>query len=338
MWCPSVAASSCKRASASVVEAFALGQQFDVLQELTERQSLAERVTVSSPAHLQEVLGHLREQWHALVKTDNLLGPRFALAGVLNQIGIVEALLPALRDSARLEAVSLGAQYAESAAWLYEDSGNMPRARYWTGRAMEWAYEADDRRMLAWTIFRRSQQVAATGDAPRAIGLAQAARRDEEHLATPTRAAIRVQEAYGYALDGDELAAQKLIDDAHAWAASDTEGDARGGHGSYCTPSYIEIQRAELLVSERETKEGNRVVRGRSWSSAPCLPTGSRGCAELARGSVRRGRADRTSGPHRARGPAGSSQQRVTPHPQRHQGHRWRAWRRIGRCEPWQRS
>jgi hypothetical protein len=58
----------------SVVEAFALGQQYDVLQDPTERQGSAERITVSSPAHLHGVLGHLREQWYALVKTDNVLG------------------------------------------------------------------------------------------------------------------------------------------------------------------------------------------------------------------------------------------------------------------------
>ena len=91
-----------------------------------------------------------------------------------------EALLTALRDSARLEAVGLGAQYAESAAWLYEDAGSLTQARYWTSRAMEWAYEAGDKSMLAWTVFRRSQQAAASRDAAQVIGLAQAAQRDED--------------------------------------------------------------------------------------------------------------------------------------------------------------
>jgi tetratricopeptide (TPR) repeat protein len=109
---------------------------------------------------------------------------------------------------------------------------------------MEWAYEAGDKSMLAWTVFRRSQQAAAARDAAQVIGLAQAARRDEMELAPPMRAAIRVQEAYGYALDGDAETSQQLLDEAHAWAASDTVGDARGGHGSYCTASYIEIHRA----------------------------------------------------------------------------------------------
>ncbi|MGH3450000.1 MAG: hypothetical protein ACRDQW_04585 [Haloechinothrix sp.] len=239
----------------SFVEAFALGQQSDMLRELVQQPDLAERLTITSPAHLQEILIHLREQWHALVKTDNLLGPRFALAGVLNQITVVEALRSVLRDEQRLEVVRLGAQYAESAAWLYEDAGNMAQARHWTSRAMEWAYEGDDERMLAWTIFRRSQQAAATPDAAQAIGLVQAARRNEEQLATPTRAAIRVQEAYGHALDGNEQAAQRLLDEAHTWAASDTVGDAHEGHGSYCTPGHIEIQRASCWLTTGRSKK-----------------------------------------------------------------------------------
>jgi hypothetical protein len=219
-----------------------------------QRPRQAERLTIASPAHLQEILIHLREQWHALVKTDNLLGPRFALAGVLNQISVVEALRSILRDEQRIEVARLGAKYAESAAWLYEDTDNMTQARSWTSQAMEWAYEGNDERMLAWTIFRRAQQAAAIPDAAQTIGLAQAARRNEEKLATPTRAAIRVQEAYGHALDGNDQAAQRLLDEAHTWAAGDTAGDAREGHGSYCTPGYIEIQRGHCWLATGQPK------------------------------------------------------------------------------------
>jgi tetratricopeptide (TPR) repeat protein len=243
------------QASGSFVEALALGQQFDMLHEVVTQRRQVERLVVTSPAHLREIVAHLREQWHTLVKTDNLLGPRFALAGVLNQIAVVEALGSVLRDELRLEVVRLGAQYAESAAWLYEDVGHIAQARHWTSRAMEWAYEGDDERMLAWTIFRRSQQAAAIPDAAQAIGLAQAARRNEEQLARPTRAAIRVQEAYGHALDGNERPAQQLLDEAHSWAASDIVGDAHEGHGSYCTPSYIEIQRASCWLTTGKPKK-----------------------------------------------------------------------------------
>lgn len=213
------------------------------------------RLIIASPEHLQGILIHLREQWHALVKTDNLLGPRFALEGVLNQISVVEALRSVLRDEPRIEVARLGAKYAESAAWLYEDTDNMTQARFWTSQAMEWAYEGNDERMLAWTIFRRAQQAAAIPDASQTIGLAQAARRNEEKLAMPTRAAIRVQEAYGHALDGNDQAAQRLLDEAHSWAAGDAVGDAREGHGSYCTPGYIEIQRGHCWLATGQPKK-----------------------------------------------------------------------------------
>lgn len=239
----------------TVLETFGLGQPSDPAHQIAEPPPPPDRVAVTSPAHVEEILAHLRDQWHALVKTDNLLGPRFALAGVLGQIAVVEALQNVLRDDPRLEAVRLGAQYAESAAWLYEDSGKWAKARYWTGRAMEWAYEGGDERMLAWTIFRRSQQAAVTSGAAQVIGFAQAARRNEEQLAKPTRAAIRVQEAFGHALDGDERASQRLLDEAHAWAASDTVGDARSGHGSYCTPGHIEIQRASCWLTTGKPKK-----------------------------------------------------------------------------------
>jgi tetratricopeptide (TPR) repeat protein len=143
---------------------------------------------------------------------------------------------------------------------------------------MELAYEADDSRMVAWTVFRRSQQASGALDAAEAIGFAQAARRNEERLATPTRAAIRVQEAYAHALDGNEGAAQTLLDDAHTWAATDTKGDAHEGHGSYCTPSYIEIQRANCWLTTGKPRKAIALYE-ESLDSLPVVYQRSRAAA-----------------------------------------------------------
>jgi tetratricopeptide (TPR) repeat protein len=204
-------------------------------------------LVVSSPSEVTELLAHLRDHWHLLVKTDNLLGPRHALTGVNTQLGVLKDLMSADLGELRRETVQLAAQYAESAAWLHEDAGDLTQARFWTGQAMEWAYEINDGIMIAWTAYRRSQQLTATGETSQAIGLARAARRDEDRLPPPMRAAVRVQEAQALAMNGDERAAQQLLDEAHRWAAEDREGDARGGHGSFCTASYIEIHRAGCL-------------------------------------------------------------------------------------------
>ncbi|CCH29322.1 helix-turn-helix transcriptional regulator [Actinosynnema sp. NPDC047251] len=235
------------------------------------------RVSSCSPhgsafAHLPDLADHLSEQWHLLVKTDNLFGPRFALGPVHSHLRLVTEAMSAARGAVRRDLVRLAARYAESAAWLHEDADEDESARYWTDRAMEWAHESDDRLMLSWTLFRSSQQAGAASDAARALGLAQAARRDEEVLTAPMRAAIAQQEAHGHALDGDEAAAQRKLDEAHEWAASDSVGEARDGHGSFCTPAYLELQRAACWLAAGRPDRAVRVYE----ETLPTLPSAYR--------------------------------------------------------------
>jgi tetratricopeptide (TPR) repeat protein len=192
---------------------------------------------------LDELLALLDQQWHALVKTDNLLGPRAALGGVRAHLGVIDALLRTARSATRARVLALGARYAESAAWLCEDAGEAAASRYWIGRSMEYAVEAGDRLMISWTLFRRSQQATADGDAAQVAGLAAAARREAGELPKPMLAAILQQEAHAQALEQDEAACHASLDRAVELAAPDDLGDASGGHGSFCTPAYLEMQR-----------------------------------------------------------------------------------------------
>lgn len=197
-----------------------------------------------SVVHFAELIAHLSDQWHALVKTDNLLGPRHALDGVHTYLGVVGALLRTARAPVREQVLRLGARYAESAAWLHEDAGDLSSARFWTGRSMEWAVEGGDRLMVSWALFRRSQQAMATRDAAQVAGLAMAARREARGAPAAMLAAIFQQEAHAFALDGDERACHRALDNAHGLAAGpDDPGDASQGHGSFCTPAYLEMQR-----------------------------------------------------------------------------------------------
>jgi transcriptional regulator with XRE-family HTH domain len=204
----------------------------------------AARLGALSAAQLDDLVAHLGEQWHALVKTDNLLGPRHALDGVRVYLGVIGSLLRTVRPPVRQHVLQLGARYAESAAWLHEDAGDMSSARYWTGRSMEWAVESDDRLMVSWALFRRSQQAMPTRDPAQIAGLAAAAGREARGLPGPMMAAILQQEAHAHALDGAEKDCHQTLDHAHALAAEPTDpGDASNGHGSFCTPAYLEMQR-----------------------------------------------------------------------------------------------
>ncbi|MGQ0718653.1 MAG: helix-turn-helix transcriptional regulator [Pseudonocardiales bacterium] len=200
-------------------------------------------------ASQEETIAYLREQWHLLVRADNLFGPAHALRLVHEQIELIEALLRDARDDVRTPLLSLGAQYAESAAWLHEDSDDQ-LAPFWASRALEWAHAGGDHRLVVWALFRRSQQVACDGDAAWSIGLVQAAQRIGAPLPDQMRAALRQQEACGLALDGDEAACHRKLDEALQWAAPepDRHGDARSGHGAFCTATYIELQRADCWL------------------------------------------------------------------------------------------
>ena len=207
------------------------------------------RLETLSAGQLEELIGLLNDQWHALVRTDNLLGPRHALSGVSDQLGVIDTLLRSVRPPLRRRVLQLGAKYAESAAWLHEDSGDMKGARYWTGRSTEWALEAGDRLMMSWVLFRRGEHAAADGDAAAVAGLAAAARREGKELPGPMLAAILQQEARAHALDGDEAACQAALDQAQGQAASPYDpGDASNGHGSFCTPAYVDMQRGRCWL------------------------------------------------------------------------------------------
>src|SRR6266568_2643512 len=60
-----------------------------------------------SGAQLDELIHLLDDQWHALVRTDNLLGPRYALGGVRDQLGVIELLLRTVRPPARHQVLQL---------------------------------------------------------------------------------------------------------------------------------------------------------------------------------------------------------------------------------------
>jgi hypothetical protein len=106
--------------------------------------------------------------------------------------------VPACRND-RVQVLSLAARYAESAARLYEDAGDVEQAERWTDRASMWAYEIGDDEMIAWTMFRGSQQAMGGRRAGDALGLAASARWQSDHLPAPMRAAIVQQQAQGHA-------------------------------------------------------------------------------------------------------------------------------------------
>ncbi|MFJ7910243.1 hypothetical protein [Kitasatospora sp. NPDC096204] len=149
---------------------------------------------------------------------------------------------------ARDELLTIGARTAEFLGWLNQDLGDFDRALFWSDRAMEWAQEAGDDVMAAYVLFRKSNQATAQRNAPKAVSLARAAQRSVG-ATHRIRALAAQQEAQGHAMMGNSRFAQAKFDEAHEIAAAPDDSHADDALDlAYCTPTYIEMQRANCLI------------------------------------------------------------------------------------------
>jgi hypothetical protein len=206
-----------------------------------------QRPPVVPVAHASEVADHLARAFPELSTEDWLLGPHEVLGTVGGHLDLIQQLLPNLAGPRRPRLLQVGARYAEFASWLNQDSGNVRAATHWADRAMEWAQEASNPHMVSYVLVRKSDQAAATRDGPRTIGLAQSALQHGRRLTSRGRAVALQQLAVGYALAGDEVACQRALDTA-AQLAERSQQDQDEGPGRYCTPAYVEIQRAATWI------------------------------------------------------------------------------------------
>jgi transcriptional regulator with XRE-family HTH domain len=206
-----------------------------------------QRTPVVPVAHVTEVVDHLTRAFPELSTADWLLGPHQVLATVGGHLDLVQQLLPNTAGAKRRRLLQVGARYAEFASWLNQDSGNTRAATHWSDRAMEWTQEASNPFMVSYVLVRKADQAAASRDAARTMGLAQSALQQRRRLTSRGRAVALQQLAVGYALAGNEVACQRVLDGAAQLAErSQQEGDE--GPGRYCTPAYVEIQRAATWI------------------------------------------------------------------------------------------
>ncbi|MQS12208.1 hypothetical protein F7Q99_07845 [Streptomyces kaniharaensis] len=204
--------------------------------------------SLSAPIDPEFFVCHLRSVMPGHYKAANLLGSRHALDSVTRHVQLLDRLQQNAGGHARDELLTIGARTAEFLGWLNQDLGDFDQALYWSDRAMEWAQETGDDVMAAYVLFRKSNQATARRNAQQAVSLARAAQRSAG--ATPRiRALAAQQEAQGHALMGNQRFAQTKFDEAHERA--DTPDDSHADDAldlAYCTPTYIEMQRANCLI------------------------------------------------------------------------------------------
>ncbi|MGW1071478.1 hypothetical protein [Streptomyces sp. NPDC002537] len=205
-------------------------------------------------------------------KGANYFGARCSIPPVVQQVQSITRLLETATGTSRQSLLRVGGRAAEFIGWLYQDLGDFQRAALWSDRSMEWAQEAADDHMQSYILFRKSHQAAARASAEKTVGLARAAQRLPD-LTPQITALAAQQEAQGYALMRNPKAALAKFDEAYALASEAPEANAGSTvDTSYCTPTYIEIQRANCWIDlgdprraielfERELEELPKVYR-----------------------------------------------------------------------------
>jgi len=171
-----------------------------------------------------------RQRLNRAKADDGALGPAAVLPVVQGILAAISHHVLRVEAEERRHLLSLGADGAEFAGWLYRDLLDPARARYWYDRAMEWAQEADDTPMQAYVLLRKSQMAYDIGDRSRVVTLAGAAARESRRLPLRVRAEVTQQVALGMAVtDGSLSDIERVMEQSRNLLLSAQPGDADGG-------------------------------------------------------------------------------------------------------------
>ncbi|MBB5806982.1 transcriptional regulator with XRE-family HTH domain [Saccharothrix ecbatanensis] len=195
-----------------------------------------------------QVIDHFIRLRDALVSADSLLGPGNLVRSAREQVGNIAKLYERIESSSRGRLFEVGALFAEFSGWLADDLGNFEAGRAWSSKALEWSHSSGNPDIAAFILMRMSQQAQFLGERAPAVTLAQASvRYDGQVVSSHVRAAIHQQAAHASALDGQERAALDYMDRAQALADAAQPTDDPYMLGSYCTSSYVAVQRAAMF-------------------------------------------------------------------------------------------
>ena len=192
------------------------------------------------------VVGYFRQQLTRSKADDGNLGPARALPLMLGILGAISQHVREVKPDVRGALLSLGADGAEFAGWLYRDLQDPPSATYWYDRAMEWAQEAGDTTMQGYVLLKKSQMAYDLREAHRVVTFAEAAQHDRWQFPRKVRAEVTQQQAFGLAMTGDSLSKveQKMDQARILLTGSSPDDELPGPDGAYFTVETLLLRQA----------------------------------------------------------------------------------------------
>ncbi|SCD87021.1 hypothetical protein GA0115240_12779 [Streptomyces sp. DvalAA-14] len=214
---------------------------------LTDLQQVASALTDARRQADGPPVTRFRTQLASYKQDDGTLGPKRALPLVLGMLGAIEQSARDASANVRRELLSVGADGAEFAGWLYRDIHRPDIAGFWYDRAMEWAQEADDPAMQGYLLLKKSQMAYDERDAARLFTLAEAAANARWQLPRRVQAEVTQQAALGAAMLGEPLVSvRRKLEDAQALLG--LAADDHHELGAYFTESTLLLRNAVTLT------------------------------------------------------------------------------------------
>jgi hypothetical protein len=185
-----------------------------------------------------------RKQLDRSKADDGHRGSGKALPIVLGILGALSEHVREVKPAVRHQLLSLGADGAEFAGWLYRDLQHRASATYWYDRAMEWAQEAGDTAMQAYVLLKKSQMAYEDRDTHRVITFAEAAQQGPWRLPPAIQAEVMQQHALGLAMAGEPIFSVDQRMDAAREALSQVPNEAPDGSTAYFTLDTLLLRQA----------------------------------------------------------------------------------------------
>ena len=196
-------------------------------------------------AHLQSsgsaVISSLQRILATHIQADSQIGPAYLIPGMQAQLPVVGQVCRVTRGADHEDALRLASQFTEFCGWLYQDAGDYRCAMYWTDRALEFAAELDDPRVLSYVLMRKSNIATDAGQPGHGLGLANAALKRHFCLTPRLRAVALRQRANAYAMLHEPADFAQDTEEALVQATAGT-WQGEDDIAPYCTPSYVEME------------------------------------------------------------------------------------------------
>jgi hypothetical protein len=200
-----------------------------------------------SKASAVPVLSALRGMHRGYVEADRLMGSLCITGPIQLQMPVVERACAVTRGADRAEMLRFACQFMEFGGWIFQDAGDLVCAMHWTDRALDYALELGDQRVIAYTLMRKAMIATESGNPAQGLGIANSALEHKDALTPRLRAVILRQRSYSNAALGEVIASARDADEAVIEAVAG-EKQGEGDRAPYCTPTYAAMEAGATWV------------------------------------------------------------------------------------------